>query len=179
MHSITFHAFCIFDFNRLVASHCINTTNSVLCTLILSIGLLALITQGLHQANATIWLHMVLLSPTLISLVLAYFAAQNHFTRDAIIYRWLFLLFSVLLEQPGALTMQISFAHHKLASALQPIVNGVAQNIITIQAGHVTMNLKAEVKRNAGTLPVMRLRQRIGPFCSKGWGVCLCLSIHG
>ena len=131
-----------------------------------SIFLLAYVSEKLSDHDA-IWIHLFLISPTLIAPVFAYFASQNRFTKETIIYGWPPMLLSVLLEQPGAVVMQGSFQNNQLVSAIQPIVNGVARNIIGIQAGHVTFNLKSEMAKNEGKMPVI-WRQFLGPFCSKG-----------
>ena len=151
--------------------------DSILCSLLVSLlrdlsslGLLAFITTKLEQNAVPLWLHaLISLTPALLLAPLAgYYAFRNHFTRSVILYCWPPLVMAVLLEAPGGLTAAINFHLHPLASALQPVVNGVALNAISIQAGAVSINLKAQMQaQNRKLLRGVPYRNLLSPFCSR------------
>lgn len=142
-----------------------------------SLMILACVAEGLYRLDS-VALELVLITiPLLMAPIFGYYARLNHYTRSVILSGWTAILGAVIVEQPGGLVMQAAFEKYQTMASFQPLVNGVASNLVGIQTSRMSTYLHSRVKK--GQLPDENPRFCVGPFwvfLSKGMYVCVCLS---
>ncbi|XP_064489183.1 solute carrier family 41 member 1-like [Ornithodoros turicata] len=120
---------------------------------ITTLALLAGLSTLMHvKLGSYPWATPCLLGASFVALPLwVYISYRNPFTKEVLFHGWIPILLAIIISSGGGFILEYASARFEGLAAYQPVINGVAGNLVAVQASRISTYL--HLNTDKGLLP--------------------------